>query len=347
MKTAGIIKIVIGGVLALLLLSVTLGLFLGRGLGTSLAESGVLHIRGGEDGQSLLTPAPTAIPAPTESGAQPQEDAKAAGGRADAADGSYRIDPAQLSELEIDWIAGDVEIVAGTGQEIVLTETSDSELTESQTMRCRLSGGKLQVEYCDNLRNVWQWFLGGSYNMPSKSLRVELPASAAATLRELDIETVSANVLVSTNCGRSLDVESVSGSVRYEGLDMNELSVTTVSGDIGIVGCTADELDVECVSGDVTAGGSYGKLDAESTSGDIELSSDAVPREVEASTVSGRITLYLPRDAGFTARLETVSGELTSEFSVVMASNRLTSGDGACRCSFESVSGDVEIRIGG
>ena len=124
------------------------------------------------------------------------------------------------------------------------------------------------------------------------------------------------------------------------------LSASSVSGSISLENCSADGLDLETVSGRMEAkGGDFGRIEVESVSGSAELACLTAPKQLNAETVSGRVRVWLPADAEFTARLSSVSGKLSSEIPGLMSQNQLTSGSGANRYTFESVSGNVELLI--
>ena len=59
--------------------------------------------------------------------------------------------------------------------------------------------------------------------------------------------------------------------------------------------------------------------------------------------VSGRITIALPETAGFTAKLDTVSGSLSCAFPGTLGSDLVVVGDGNADYSFDTVSGSVSI----
>ena len=72
--------------------------------------------------------------------------------------------------------------------------------------------------------------------------------------------------------------------------------------------------------------------------------SEKAPTSIEAETVSGEIILYLPEDTGFTAELDSVSGEFKCDFEVSEKKDRYQSGDSSNYYEFDTVSGDVRIK---
>ena len=69
------------------------------------------------------------------------------------------------------------------------------------------------------------------------------------------------------------------------------------------------------------------------------------PKDVDLETVSGDLCLILPQDCGFTMSLDSVSGELMSDFPTTMHNKRYTYGNGVCKISADTVSGDILIKL--
>lgn len=209
------------------------------------------------------------------------------------------------------------------------------------------------------------WFSWGSDSrMGPTELDVKVPRSAA-----VKINVVSANATVSGVAGQSLDIDSVSGKLRLES-DAQAIRIDSVSGNVDLAG-KATDAHVQTVSGDIRARGLGGTVHYESVSGDIDAEHDTV-REIQASTVSGDISLRgkvegrarigiesmsgsvllaLPADLSARLRASSFSGKIRSEFGTVKreefgpgSSLDATLGDGAGDVRVESFSGDVDLR---
>ena len=71
---------------------------------------------------------------------------------------------------------------------------------------------------------------------------------------------------------------------------------------------------------------------------------DNVPYEIDMDTASGCLELFLPKDAGFAVKMDTMSGKFDSDFPYSTKNGVYLSGDGACRINMSSMSGGVSIR---
>ncbi|MDR1299920.1 MAG: DUF4097 domain-containing protein [Oscillospiraceae bacterium] len=141
-----------------------------------------------------------------------------------------------------------------------------------------------------------------------------------------------------------LSISAISGNIEFPGLDrrVRESSLSTVSGNISAASLEADALGLHSISGnietrdiasprarlDTTSGsatltGFFGKLEAGTVSGDIEISTDAADGALEykIETISGDITVggrrtnssvrLSPPDAETSLDIVTVSGDIT------------------------------------
>jgi len=148
-----------------------------------------------------------------------------------------------------------------------------------------------------------------NYNHAEAELRIEMPAAMG-----LSVVGTSTDIYTEGVRGEQR-LKSVSGDVRTE-VWGEPLSAETVSGDVRVQGHDeASRARVAAVSGDLTVEALAGELDAESVSGDVIVK-------------DSRLSL---------ARFETTSGD-------VIAALSLERGG---RFEAESVSGDVELELGG
>lgn len=221
-----------------------------------------------------------------------------------------------VSELEIQWIAGSITIEPGDTDEITFSESGNAK----KPMVWKQTGNKLIIQFSEKNPKV---FGGWWHENLSKDLTITVPKDWTA--RELDIDATSANVNISD-------------------LTITEVEVNSVSGALDLRNCVVEDFSAESVSGNVKFSGSLGSLDCNTVSADCIIVTDRVPREVELECVSGDMELTLPENAGFSAKMDSMKSDLTSDFPVTKNGSIYTSGDGACKIEFEGVSGDLTIR---
>lgn len=225
-----------------------------------------------------------------------------------------------IREIKIDWVSGSVVCRVYDGDQLTFSESAGRVLSQDQTLRYQVKDGRLKIDFMEAGRGFRLFD-----SVPAKDLEVWIPAS-------LGLETLS--------------IDSVSGAVSVEGggMRLREADVETVSGGVEIDNLYADEASVSSVSGGITLGGGFGEIDLESVSGGMTLRLFAMPRSVRAESISGGVDLALPENDGFTARLESISGRLRSDFEGGEEKNRVQYKNGGAELRFETVSGGVSLR---
>lgn len=324
MRTAGIIRIIIGLILAVLLTAILVVLLTGHNIFSNLGWNGgwinnlidrAVYTSGGinDDTNEIVVSDQASIPADS------------------------------IQKIKIDWVAGSVELRVGAGSEITFSESSYRNLTERQKMRYSVSAdGVLKINYCDDLDNIFDWFNVDS-SMPAKALVMEVPASLIGTLRDVEIDTVSASIDLSGVYGTETDLETVSGAINCTDVAVEKLGLSSTSGSIVCENAKAQKLDLENVSGSTRAEGEFVEIDAENVSGSTRLGCATVPVKINVDGVSGSIVVALPETASFTARLDSVSGSFTCDFNGKLGSDMVVIGDGSAEYRFNTVSGSLRI----
>lgn len=153
----------------------------------------------------------------------------------------------------------------------------------------------------------------------------------------------------------TVNIRTKSGDVDLKGIEARHLRVNTMSGDIEGKVISPDAV-LRSLSGDIemVMQGNHGKVNAGSTSGDVEMELDGYD-VMELSSTSGDVEVTPYRDFK-ECRINVISGDITvnaDHLSGVDARMRSVSGDCICRAASASgcnsveartVSGDVRIR---
>lgn len=127
-------------------------------------------------------------------------------------------------------------------------------------------------------------------------------------------------------------------------LQLDKLVIATVSADVEGTALAAEEMKLETVSGRANLEVLRSKaVDMDTVSGDMRIRCEAVPEKIDFSGVSGGLVVALPEGAGFTAKLDSVSGDVTSTVPATREGDKYTVGDGACEIGADTVSGDLRL----
>ena len=236
-------------------------------------------------------------------------------------DSFWRIDgaaqfSADIQEIEIDWVSGNIRLVPANVSHIEVSESGKD--TSKYPMICQQDGRTLKIEYCKNTT------FGDLKNLKfSKDLNILVPMDWS---------------------GRALKVDAASAKLSVQDLTIQEVDIDTASGACQFDSCTVDTLDIDTASGDVYFEGSLNKLDCDSASAGVQAVLDNVPYEIDIDTASGGLELFLPEDAGFSVKMDTMSGKFDSTLTYTEKSGRFVRGNGACSIDMSSMSGGVAIR---
>ncbi len=241
----------------------------------------------------------------------------------------YGCNASDVSEISIEWAAGNIHIIPVDGSQISVTETGDF---EKHPMNIKNKNGKLSIEYCEEKAAL---AIGLNYKF-SKDLTIEVPKDFL--LQELDIDAASAAVLVQDLTVREVEFDGASGTCEF-------------------VNCTVDQLDIDTASGDIRFGGSLSELDCDAASASFIAELTNLPRRMEMDSMSGNLDVTLPEDAGFTVTMDGMRKNFTTDFPTTCNSSHHQDhghsgcdqkthvhGNGACRIKMDAMSGEVIIR---
>lgn len=236
--------------------------------------------------------------------------------------GGADLDAGEVRSVRLSWHTGSVTLRASTDGRLHFSEDYSGE--DQYRLRYRVQDGALSIEPCQ----------GGVSRVPEKRLTLELPE---ASLEELSLELASAKLDARDVNADTLSISGVSGGMELENIRVGTLNIGTVSGSLRCTQLDARELHLSGVSGSIDISGSFLRADAEATSGSVRLSSAQMPEALDVSTVSGSVTLLLPRDAAFGYRFSTVSGSVSND---LPGAERRENAD----VSVETTSGSLSLK---
>ena len=290
----------------------------------------------------------------------------------------YNVGNAEIGEpvknLEIDWTNGKVAIAYHSGNTVIISETADKTIKDSEKMRWLLDGDTLRIKY----EKPGAFHLFSSL---SKELTVTLPEGFAfdkaeihATSGDLDIPAIQADKLeLKVTSGNiraevkarkikanltsgdmgiriaekadEIDASATSGNITMEAVKADKVRIDTTSGDVRAAIKHADGIRISSTSGSVdTVIGEANKAEVETTSGKINVEAAAL-RELAVRSTSGDVTALLPSEPGFTARVKTSSGDIEYQQALAKKDGVYVCGDGSGKVDIKTTSGDIAINI--
>lgn len=282
----------------------------------------------------------------------------------------------KIEKIDIDWASGMLTLRRDKGNTIRIDEPSEH-LEDWQRVHWRVDGTTLHILFdqpsaVDFLNLKWGSVKKLTVTVPESLLLDEYAVSAAsaeisgsAEAKTLTVDTASGRVKldcvsddlrvgtasggVELNCTAAhISVETASGAVvlRHSG-EAKRVELDTASGKMEAVLGTVAELDAETSSGNVhISADSVTKADVDTSSGKVTMELGGAPDELEIETASGDVNLTLPKDADFTAEIDTASGKFDCGFAVVMQGDTYICGDGSGKLNIDTASGDITIKKG-
>lgn len=229
--------------------------------------------------------------------------------------------PDEIREIEIDWVCGNITIATSAETDVITVSEPNSQ-KESERMVCTQKGGTLSIQYS---KEAIRFPSFGVNISAEKDLVILVPEGWEC--RSVEIQSASADILIQNMVIAELDFEGASGNCKIENSDIGS-------------------FDVDAASGNIDFCGSLNTLDFDGASSDCTLVLTNCPKSLELDGMSGELDLTLPEDCGFTAELNGLGTNFSSEFETTTRNHSHIHGDGACRISVESMSGSISIHKG-
>lgn len=230
--------------------------------------------------------------------------------------GSGSIDAESVKTIEVEWIDGNIEIEKTDGTEIRYSESNVKNAKDAMVVS--VNGDCLRIQFSENMKDM----KGISLGSHSKDLNVQIPEKWN---------------------GKEIVIESVSAEINASGLKADRFEIETVSGGGSFTNCSFQKVSLETVSGTIRYQGELETLDCSGVSAACTIDLQNCPKDISMETVSGNLSIALPENCGFTAKTETVSGKISSDFLTTQNGKTYTYGDGSCKINVSGISGDIHI----
>ena len=271
-----------------------------------------------------------------------------------------RHDATPTARVSISNIAGTVNVIAWDRNEV---QVSGRLGDGAKPLAITGSNGDLEIKVEPQGGSGWfNW--GGDSKMAPTTLELHVPKAAS-----LDVDVISAPLVIDGMDGGSIQVNTVSGKARINARTPS-LKVDSVSGGIEQAG-HAEQAALQTVSGEILApalgrsvelqtisgriqanGGPWQKLTLSTVSGDVQLTGAlATGGSIGIDSMSGDVQLQLPENTSASLHASSFSGDLRSDFGTPKepehgpgSSLDVRLGAGAGKVNIETFSGDLRVR---
>ena len=249
------------------------------------------------------------------------------------------IDIELVRRLKVGLIGGQIDII-GHDEPSARVEVHS---VSGKDLKISIDGDVLEIDHpqlgWENFLDVFKSF---GQNSAKAEISVLVPRAVALTFG-----MVSANALIS-GLTTSARLSTVNGELQVEGVT-GDLDLNSISGEISVQSHTG-AINAHTVSGDITASGRISKFSSDGVSGDVFVDALGHTDRIATNTVSGSLTARLSADVGTRYVVNTVSGTLQLDNSVIKGTrgrgfSSTTEGDGNFFTDVvaNSVSGNVTV----
>lgn len=271
-----------------------------------------------------------------------------------------RHDATPTARVSISNIAGTVNVIAWDRNEV---QVSGRLGDGAKPLAITGSNGNLEIKVEPQGGSGWfNW--GGDSKMAPTTLELHVPKAAS-----LDVDVISAPLVIDGMDGGSIQVNTVSGKARINARTPS-LKVDSVSGGIEQAG-HAEQAALQTVSGEILApalggnvelqtisgriqanGGPWQKLTLSTVSGDVQITGAlASGGSIGIDSMSGDVQLQLPANTSASLHASSFSGDLRSDFGTSKkpehgpgSSLDARLGTGTGKINIETFSGDLRVR---
>lgn len=245
-----------------------------------------------------------------------------------------------ISDLEIEWFVGGVEITQSTDHKIHIIEKSSKAMDQNRWVTPIIEGGKLILN--SNNQNRFMAFFFAS---PVSYLELQLPKKTYDSLnatftsgkytitdlktQEFRLSMTSGKLNVSHGVSKTMNVKFNSGMATFDDVSSNVFDLEMTSGSATYLGKIKESCGVEMTSGNLNL--------------DI---SQAVVSQFDLEMTSGNANVTLSSQGGFEMKLDKSSGKLMLDSSIDPISEKeYRYLDGKSTYNVEMTSGSLKIKL--
>ncbi|NOJ58613.1 hypothetical protein [Arthrobacter sp. 260] len=208
-----------------------------------------------------------------------------------------------VQRLRAGIVAGRVDILVHD-EPSTLVEVSE---VDGQPLELTLTNGLLELRHQSAAGRGLGWLGFQGQIMTGRTRETAVISIAVPAGTQVVLHTVTGDGMA---CGtQDTRLDTVSGSILADDTT-GTLAVSTVSGE-AIVRHHTGTLAAKSVSGEVTISGYLESATANTVSGGMSLDLLGTPRELNAKTVSGELTVRVPEEVGIDLTFSSVSGGVT------------------------------------
>ena len=131
--------------------------------------------------------------------------------------------PDDVTELNVNWVGGRVEIVGYNGNDYFVEEAATRQLMEEERLSYVLDGNTFSVFYLGNDQTI--------IDDAFKKIEIRIPNSVAKNLKSVNVNT-NGEVVFKNFTSESISVNNINSSVRFENAYAKSTEILTEGGNV-------------------------------------------------------------------------------------------------------------------
>jgi hypothetical protein len=247
-----------------------------------------------------------------------------------------------VKKLSLGLVSGRVDIVTHDDSPTARLEVHE---VDGQPLLVTWDGSTLQVSHVkDKNGNLWESVKSFGQDMGRRSARISVSVPATT---DINANTVSADTLINGVRAR-VKANTVTGAITLDDITGN-VDANSVSGDIECHALSGD-FKGNTVSGELTVQASrLSRINLNTVSADVTLDLTDGRAQIQSFSVSGDVTVRIPRGGGYDVTARTAAGQVVIDGQSMHGNAQhqrggmLSEGDKALVVKATSVSGNVVV----
>lgn len=216
----------------------------------------------------------------------------------------------EFNSINISWHAGNVLVRPSDDGQMHITQRSYYKV---RALECDVSGNYLRIDENDD----YGFFFFG-FGPRSSDLELALPSKQ---YEDFALKMTSGNTDIDGISASDIDLQMTSGKLEADSLQAKKMNANVTSGQMDVNNAQAKSLSVDVTSGGANFLGTYSAISGKTTSGTVNIETEVVPDSLDADLTSGKISVTIPENDGFTLNCKKASGDIKSDFDLMKSIN--------------------------
>ncbi|CAM4335198.1 DUF4097 family beta strand repeat-containing protein [Paenibacillus tarimensis] len=209
-----------------------------------------------------------------------------------------------VTDLSLDWLTGDVQIMQGEGDVIKLVQYGGARFPQEKRFQHELRSGGLTIIDGRKRRQI----IG--FNIHKTTLAVYLPRKR---LNSLTVYSTGGSIALQGIDASKCTCKVTSGGLKVSGM-VDELNLHGTGAPIKGEDLTVGRLDLHATSSKVELEGKFSEIGLRSTGRGVTIRSSCLPQKVQSVSTACQVTLAILDHDGFTFIFKKTSGSFKSDF---------------------------------